>query len=97
MRTTITLDDDVTRLVEEEIHRTRSSFKDVVNDALRRSLSGSAIAEPAEPYRVRPHKTALLPGLDRARFNALADELEDGAVLATRARTAAASRARRAR
>lgn len=97
MRTTITLDDDVTRLVEEAIHRTRSSFKEVVNDALRRSLSGSAIAEPSEPYRVRPHKTALLPGLDRGRFNALADELEDGAVLATHARTAAARRPRRAR
>jgi Arc/MetJ family transcription regulator len=97
MRTTITLDADVTRLVEEEIHRTRSSFKEVVNDALRRSLGGSAVAEASEPYRVRPHKTALLPGLDRGRFNALADELEDSAVLATRMRSAAAKRTRRAR
>jgi len=97
MRTTITLEDDVTRLVEEEIHRTRSSFKDVVNEALRRSLGGSAIGESPEPYRVRPHKTALLPGLDRGRFNSLADEFEDDAVLAVRTREAPAKRRRRAR
>ena len=97
MRTTITLDDDVTRLVEEEIHRSRSSFKEVVNEALRRSLGGSAVAESAELYRVRPHKTTLLPGLDRGRFNSLADELEDGAVLATRTRPSPGKRMRRTR
>jgi hypothetical protein len=96
MRTTITLEDDVTRLVEEEIHRTRGSFKDVVNDALRRSLGGSTVADTPAPYRVRPHKTALLPGLDRGRFNALADELEDRAVLAVQTPTGRARR-RRAR
>jgi hypothetical protein len=97
MRTTITLEDDVARLVEEEMHRSRSSLKEVVNGALRRSLGGSFIAEPAEPYRVRPHKTALMPGLDRTRLNALADELEDDAVLATRPRPPRKARTGRTR
>jgi hypothetical protein len=97
MRTTITLEDDVARLVEEEIHRRRSSLKEVVNEALRRSLSGSMIAEPPEPYRVRPHKTTLLPGLDRGRLNALADQLEDDAVVATGTRAARLKRSRRTR
>lgn len=94
VRTTITLDDDVARLVDEEMHRTRRSFKQVVNDALRRSLGGPSIAETVEPYQVRPHKTTLLPGIDRGRLNALADELEDAAVLAAATR---AKRSRRAR
>ena len=97
MRTTITLEDDVARLVDEEIHRTRSSLKEVVNDALRRSLGASSIAEPQEPYRVRPHKTAFLPGWDRTRLNALADELEDDAVLAAQARAPRPRRAGRTR
>jgi len=97
MRTTITLEEDVARLVDEEIHRTRTSLKEVVNDALRRSLGGSSVAEPQEPYRVRPHKTAFLPGWDRTRLNALADELEDDAVLATQARAQPSRRKRPAR
>jgi len=97
MRTTITLEEDVARLVDEEIHRTRSSFKEVVNDALRRSLGASSIAEPQEPYRVRPHKTAFLPGWDRTRLNALADELEDDAVLATQVGASRSRPTRRAR
>ena len=97
MRTTITLEDDVARLVDEEIHRTRSSLKEVVNDALRRSLGASSVAEPQEPYRVHPHKTAFLPGWDRTRLNALADELEDDAVLAAHVRTPRSKRRGRAR
>jgi hypothetical protein len=82
MRTTITLEEDVSKMVDDEVHRTRTSFRQVVNGALRRALSGAAVGASAAPYRVRPHTAALLPGLDRRRLNALADEIEDGAVLA---------------
>lgn len=83
MRTTLTLDDDVTRLLEEEMHRRRKSFKDIVNEAIRRGLSPQGIRSELPPYRVRPHQTAFQPGLDRAALNRLADELEDDAALAT--------------
>ncbi len=80
MRTTLTLDPDVVRMIDEEVHRVRKPLKQVVNDALRRGLT-SGKRTPTKRYRVRPHAARLLPGLERGRLNALADELEDAAVL----------------
>lgn len=79
---TLTLEPDVARLLEEEVHRTRKPFKTVVNEALRRGLSTSGARCKVAAYRVVPHEARLLPRLDRSNFNALADELEDDAVAA---------------
>jgi hypothetical protein len=79
MRTTLTLDDDVARLIQEAAHRTRTSVKQVVNAALR-----SALAPPVSgqaPYREMVHHAELAPGVDLTGFNKLADELEDEAVI----------------
>ena len=94
MRTTLTLDADVVKLLEDEVHRARKPFKQVVNDALRRGLSPTAGPRRATSYRVRPHVAKLLPGLDRSRLNALADELEDSAVLGKRGASRGAERRR---
>src|SRR5262245_18093888 len=83
MRTNLTLDRDVVKLLEEEVHRSRMPFERVVNDALRRGLTPTSLPRRAARYRVRPHVAKLLPGLDRSRLNALGDELEDTVVLAT--------------
>jgi hypothetical protein len=80
VRTTLTLEPDVARMLEEEARRERKSFKQVVNEAIRRGLSPRA-RRPAPPYRVRPHRTSLRPGIDVHAFNQLADELEDEALL----------------
>lgn len=69
-------------MLEEEAHRQRKSFKQVVNDALRRGLAPRAAGRPPPRYRVRPHKTTLRPGIDAGSFNKLADELEDEEVVA---------------
>ena len=46
MRTTVTFDDDVARLIADAQHRERRSFKQVVNDAVRRGLAqGEAIVQ----------------------------------------------------
>lgn len=74
MRTTLTLDDDVARLLDDAVHRERRPMKQVVNDALRRALAPEAAARP---YRVRPFDTGLVPGIDPDGMNRLADELED--------------------
>lgn len=79
MRTTLTLDPDVERLVQEAVHRQRRSRKDVVNDALRRAL---APARSGSPFRIRPHQGALRPGLDPYGLNRLSDELESESQLA---------------
>lgn len=88
MRTTVTLDPDVARLLEEEQARRRASFKEVVNDAIRRGLAPRPARSEVPAYRVQPHKTTLRPGVDPRGLNRLADELEDEALLgkATRSR-----------
>jgi hypothetical protein len=84
VRTTLTLDPDVAKLVAEAAHRARTSRKQVINDALRRELSRPLSRQ--EPYRLPVHEATLQPGFDLAGFNRLADELEDEAILATGSR-----------
>jgi len=81
MRTTLTLDPDVLRLLRAEVHRVRKPLKQVVNDAIRRGLDPGSRRDRPKRYRVRPHKAKLLPGIDPGRLNALADEVEDQAIL----------------
>jgi hypothetical protein len=81
MRTTLTLDPDVVRLLEDEARRQRKTWKQVVNDSIRRGLLPAPRSRPAARYHVRPHKTALGPGIEIASFNRLADELEDEAIV----------------
>jgi len=82
VRTTLTLDPDVARLLEEEAHRRRKPFKQVVNDAIRKGLSPRAARRSVERYRVVPHETKLRPGIDAGAMSRLAEELEDEAIRA---------------
>jgi hypothetical protein len=82
MRTTLTLDPDVSRLLENEVHRARKSFKAVVNDALRRGLSpASGARETPKPYAFKPWKAALAPGIDPLRLDEVAQQMEDDATV----------------
>ena len=55
MRTTLTLDPDVARMIEEEVHRLRKPLKQVVNDALRRGLAPPVGRAPVrDDVRVEP-------------------------------------------
>jgi hypothetical protein len=85
MRTTLTLDPDVAQLIEEERHRRHKTFKQVVNDALRRGLRGSR-GRPARKYEAPVLHAELAAGVDPTGFNRLADELEADAVLGKLAR-----------
>ncbi len=80
MRTTVTFDDDVARLIKDAQHRERKTFKQVVNEAVRRGLT--AAAPEVSPYRVRVHHSGVRPGVDVTALNRLADELDDDALLA---------------
>jgi hypothetical protein len=80
VRTTLTLDPDVVRLIEDAVHRERRPTKQVINDALRRALAPPP-GSRSEPYRLIPHDSQLRPGLDLTGFNKLADELEDEAII----------------
>jgi hypothetical protein len=79
MRTTLTLDDDVARLVDDAVHREHRPMKQIINDALRSALAPRIGRQ--EPYHLMPHESAVRPGFDLAGFNRLADQLEDEAIL----------------
>ena len=81
MRTTLTLDPDVALLLERETHRLQQPFKQVVNEALRRGLTRADPRGKVAPYRMKPHRCDLEPGVDRLSFNRLADQLEDEAIV----------------
>jgi len=81
VRTTLTLDPDVERLLNEEMHRVRRPYKQVVNDAIRRGLAPRLSDAPARPYRVDVHHARVKAGIDAAALNRLVDELEDETVI----------------
>ena len=75
MRTTVTLDDDVERLLREAMARKRKSFKQTLNDAVRRGLKEFSIA-PEPPFRVKPQPLHLRRGIDAGRLSDLDHDME---------------------
>lgn len=79
MRTTITLEPDVERLLQQAMREGDASFKQVVNEAIRRGLNR---ARPRPRRRYEPMTVDLGRQLvDLTKANALADELEDLALI----------------
>lgn len=76
MRTTVTLDKDVERVLRDAMHRSRKSFKATLNDGLRAGLGGKAVAPKRVPFVVKARPLGLRAGIDPAGFNRLADDLE---------------------
>lgn len=75
MRTTLTLDPEITERLRAETTLGKRSYKEIVNDALRRGL-GIQQDAPSAPFQVNAHSSAFLPGIDPGKLNQLADELE---------------------
>lgn len=82
MRTTVTLEKDVEGMLRDEMHRSRRSFKQTLNAALRSGLTGKAVQPRAKPFVVKARALGLHAGIDPTSFNKLADELEVDAFLA---------------
>ena len=81
MRTTLTLEDDIAKSLQEKAHQTRRPFKDVVNEAL--TLGLGVMDRPREPvvYRVSPASMgAPRPEVKLEKALALAENLEDQAI-----------------
>lgn len=73
VRTTLTLDADLARALKHEAHRTRQSFRDVVNLTLRRGLQPSS---PGGPATLPTHALGLPPETSAMSANKLNDLLE---------------------
>jgi hypothetical protein len=75
MRTTVTLDHDVEKLLRRAVHERDQSFKTVLNAAIRRGLSYS---EKPKRFRQKTfHLGSPAPGVNLTKALALADALED--------------------
>jgi hypothetical protein len=81
VRTTVTLDKDVERLLRDAMHRSRTSFKKTLNAAVRAGLGGKKTAHRKAHYAVRPKAMGLRAGIDPTGLNKLADEIEIEAFL----------------
>ena len=78
MRTTLTIDDDIAALVEQEVRRSGDSFKGTVNRLLRVGLTATAKPGAEKPFVVEPLPLGVGEMLDRhnGKVSALLDELE---------------------
>ena len=83
MRTTVTLDRDLERVLRETAARTHRPFKKVLNDTLRAGIEQSTGMGQSEPFVLKARAMDLRAGHDPAGFNQLADDLEAEAFLET--------------
>ena len=77
MRTTLSLDDDLAHALKQRAKLLDQSFKQVVNDTLRRGLSPRSRDQSGRPVRIRTFSSAYMPGIDPDRLSHIVDELED--------------------
>jgi hypothetical protein len=78
VRTTLSLDDDVARLLRQDMRRSGDSLKGAVNRFLRLGLM-SAAKQRKKPFTVTPRKLGLPPGLSYDCVADLLDNLEETA------------------
>ena len=82
MRTTLSIEDQLSAALRDAAHKSGKPFKQVVNEVLRKGLH--VIERPVgRPYRLRPASLGgVRPGLNLDKALALADTLEDAAIMA---------------
>ena len=81
MRTTVTIDPDVHQLLQDAMQRSRQSFKEILNQALRRGLADMVPPVDEPPFQVDARPLGLRAGIDPSRLNQLNDKLEVEAFL----------------
>lgn len=75
MRTTLSLDEDVARLIEREVRRTGASFKETVNSLLRLGLATSRQPN-RKAFVVHPRRLGLPAGLSYDNVAELLESME---------------------
>jgi hypothetical protein len=75
VRTTLSLDDDVARMLAKEMRRTGKTFKAAVNHFLRLGLMASKMYN-RKPFVVVPRKLGLPPGLSYDNVEQLLETVE---------------------
>jgi hypothetical protein len=76
VRTTLTLDQDVAAKLKSEMRRSGKSFKETVNDLLRRGLAREKPC-PAAPYLAPARDLGLRPGFNLDCSGRLLQQLDE--------------------
>lgn len=76
MRTTVTLDPDVERLLKDEAHKRGASFKVALNEAVRRAFFGQPGAVGKRKRFVVKPVSMGAPLIDLTHVNRVIDEME---------------------
>jgi hypothetical protein len=76
VRTTLTLDADLAKKLKELAHRRGQSFKQTLNEVVRRGLAAQERRPQRPRYVVTPHRGGFRPGIDPGKLNQLLDQLD---------------------
>ncbi len=76
MRTTLTIDDDLARKLKLAAAREQKSFKEVVNQTLRKGLGGSTGKRVRARVKLKTQALSYRKGVDEMRLTDLLDELD---------------------
>ena len=76
MRTTLTLDEDVAAKLRAEMRRSGGTFRDIVNDTLRRGLATHHATPPPKPFRIAPRDLGLRRGISLDNIAELIEQME---------------------
>jgi hypothetical protein len=77
MRTTLSLDDDIEKELRNSARREGKSFREIVNETLRRGLtSGPPRGRRTRRFRVFPKACGFRAGIDLTKLNQLIDDFE---------------------
>ena len=77
MRTTLTIDDDIADFLKEQSRLNEKSFKQIVNETLRRGMSPETSLKRRKPFRVKPVRGGYMPGVDPMNPKDLLNQLDD--------------------
>jgi hypothetical protein len=76
MRTTLTLEDSLISKLKAAARKRNLSFKQMVNETLRKGLEAANVSPKAKPFRVRPMSMGVMPGIDYDKINQFLDAEE---------------------
>jgi hypothetical protein len=76
VRTTLSIDDDIAKLLEQEVRRSGKPFKVVVNGLLSLGLAQARKPQPARSFKVTPRAMGLGAGRNLDKISALLEDLE---------------------
>ncbi len=81
MRTTVTLDADTESLLREAMRQRGQTFKQTLNDAVRRGLTGIVSDPERPPFVQRTFPMGVRAGYDLGKLSALEAEMDTEAFL----------------